>query len=157
MHCLINCMLHPVKNCHYCRGLMPMFPFQSMATSYQRCRNRDFGGKLVGGCSTYYVIALWPDLNWSILHKSCTSGAQLDLRNSARSAGRFGVHFRTNKTKPHGGCVPPVPARVTDCIFRQLHGASFGVVWCGNLVIPYQYELVKEFTLFSSFWDEQKA
>ena len=68
----------------------------------------------------------WPELVNFIqkLYKWCP----IDLRNSAQSAGRFGGHFRTNKTKPHRGCIPPVPARVTDGIFRQLHGASFGVI-----------------------------
>ena len=119
MHFLINCMLHPVKNCHYCRGLMLMFPFQSMATSYV--------------AETATSVENWsevvPLITSSLCDLTCvTSSAQLDLRNSARSAGRFGGHFRTNKTKPHRGCIPPVPARVTDGIFRQLHGASFGVV-----------------------------
>ena len=65
------------------------------------CRNHDFGGKPVGGCSSYDTIAPWPELTRSSfvprvvhvmhLHKLCKISKRLNSRLASISEKNVGV------------------------------------------------------------------
>ena len=61
----------------------------------------DFVGKVAGGCSSYDVIAPWPDLTRSIFF----------AENCARFAHKVAQNLAALKTSGGGGCTNPPPIR----------------------------------------------
>ena len=95
--------------------------FASMA-SRQCAVKHGFVGKIAGGCSSYDVIAPWPDLTWSIffyqkLRKVC-SIRYPKIRRRLRAA----VFFLLSAKNLRGGGVhhPPVRAAYFPTVYYSL-------------------------------------
>ena len=77
----------------------------------QVARKHDFVAKVAEGCSSYDVIAPWPDLTRSIFLPKIAQGLphKVAQNPAARIAPPFfAIH---EKTSGGGGCTPPPPVR----------------------------------------------
>ena len=112
----------------------------------QVARKHDFVAKVAGGCSSYDVIAPWPDLTGSIFFaKNCARFAPSGIPKPGGATHR---RFFAIREKPQGGCTPPlysVRARVKSsdhwCAFgtmsnfekTQLEVRSLNATWSRDL------------------------
>ena len=96
--------------------------FTSMA-SRQGVVKHGYVSKIAGGCSSYDVIAPWPDLTWSIfLTKSC---ARFAPSGTLKPGGATRHRFFAICEKPQGGGLHPPPVRARVKSFKIPKGHTY--------------------------------
>ena len=111
--------------------------FASIA-SRQGAVKHGFVSKIAGGCSSYDVIAPWPDLTWSFFYQKLRKVCPIRCTKTRRRVAPPFLRY-LRKTSGGGGCTnPPVRARVQrrrivfwsgGQIFSQNDGVRTMAVW----------------------------
>ena len=80
--------------------------------SRQGAVKHGFVSKIAGGCSSYDVIAPWPDLTWSVFfYQKLRKVCPIRYPNP-KPGGATRRRFSLSAKNLRGGCTPPVRARV---------------------------------------------